>query len=200
MTDRCLVSRILCSLSIVIVLAICASSALAQEKNPKYEVGLLVTSLNVSQKSDTDTGLGLRFTHNVTDFLGLEAEWSQFLQTREGGGHNEIQAFFGVRSGIRRKRYGLYAKVRPGLTRFYLLGVTPGPNAFEQGHSRFSLDVGGVFEYYPHRNLAVRVDAGDTMINFKRGDFFYQRLDEPMFVNRQLSHNLQINVGVAFRF
>ena len=200
MAEQFPVSRVVSCFSIVIFLASCVASALAQETNPKYEVGLQVTSLNVTQKSDTDTGLGLRFTHNVTDYLGVEAEWSQFLQTREGGGHNEIQALFGVRSGIRRKRYGLYAKVRPGLTRFYLLGVSPGPNTFEQGHSRFSVDVGGVFEYYPHRNIAFRVDAGDTMINFKRGDFFYQRLDEPMFVNRQLSHNLQINFGMALRF
>jgi len=173
---------------------------LAQETHPKYEIGLQVPTLNVSEKSDTDTGLGLRFTYNLTNYLALEAEGNEFLQTREGGGYNETQALFGVRSGIRRKRYGVYAKVRPGFTRFYLLGVSPGPNTFEQGHSRFSVDVGGVFEYYPHRNIALRVDAGDTIINFKRGDFFYQRLDEPMFVNRQVSHNLQINVGVAFRF
>jgi hypothetical protein len=107
---------------------------------------------------------------------------------------------FGVRAGIRRSRYGLFAKVRPGLTRFYLLGVTPGPNAFEQGHSRFAMDVGGVFEYYPTRRTAVRVDVGDTMVRYKNGDFFYQRLDEPVFVQRRLSHNLQVNVGVAFRF
>jgi hypothetical protein len=38
------------------------------------------------------------------------------------------------------------------------------------------------------------------MIKFKRGDFFYQSLDEPMFVNRLLSHNLQVNFGIAYRF
>jgi len=38
------------------------------------------------------------------------------------------------------------------------------------------------------------------MIHYKTGDFFFARLDQPMFVQRRLSHNLQINVGVAFRF
>ena len=188
------------SVLVVFLLTVCASSALAQEKTAKYEIGVQIPTINVTEKSDKDTGLGLRFTYNVTDYFGLEAETSRFVQTREGGGDNEIQALFGVRTGIRRKRYGLFAKVRPGITRFYLLGVSPGPNTFEQGHTRFSVDVGGVFEYYPHLSIAFRVDVGDTMINFKGGDFFYQRLDEPRFVNRRLSHNLQVNFGIAYRF
>ena len=185
---------------ILVGLSVCASSAMAQENTPRFEVGLHVPTLNLTEKHDHDTGLGARFTYNLNNYLAVEAEGNEFLQTREGGSYNETQGFFGVRAGIRKKRYGVFAKVRPGVTRFNLLGTTPGPNTFEQGHNRFSVDVGGVFEYYPHRHLAVRVDAGDTMINFKPGDFFYQRLDEPMFVRSGLSHNLQINIGVAFRF
>ena len=179
---------------------LCASTALAQEKAAKYEVGLHYAALNVTEKSDKDSGLGLRFTYNLNDYIGLEAEATGFPQTREGGGNNETQGLFGVRAGKRTNRYGVFAKARTGVTRFYLLGITPGPNNFEQGHTRFTTDVGGVFEYYPTSNTAVRVDVGDTMIRFKTGDFFYQRLDEPMFVQRRLSHNLQINVGVALRF
>jgi hypothetical protein len=114
----------------------------------------------------------VRFTYNLIDYLGVEAETNSFSQTREGGGNNETQGLFGVRAGIRKPRYGLFAKVRPGITRFYWLGVSPGPNTFEQGHTRFAVDVGGVFEYYPSRHTAIRIDAGDTMINFKPGDFF----------------------------
>ena len=192
-------SRVLVCLAINFLL-VCAASAQAQEENPKYELGVHLATLNVTEKSDKDTGLGVRFTYNLNDYLGLEAETTGFPQTREGGGNNETQGLFGVRVGKRNTRYGLFAKVRPGLTRFYLLGITPGPNVFEQGHTRFAIDVGGVFEYYPTRHTAVRVDVGDTMVRFKTGDFFYQRLDEPMFVQRKLSHNLQINIGFAFCF
>ena len=185
---------------VAISLLVCASTARAQEKNPKYEVGIHYAALYVTEKSDKDSGVGLRFTYNLNDYVGLEAETTQFEQTREGGGNNETQGLFGVRAGKRNKRYGLFAKVRPGLMRFYLLGTTPGPNVFEQGHTRFAVDVGGVFEYYLRRYAAIRVDVGDTMVRFKTGDFFYQRLDEPMFVQRKLSHNLQINIGFAFRF
>ena len=194
------VLRILTCAAIFFSLSVCASNTMAQESTPRYEVGIHVPTLSVTERDDHDTGLGARFTYNLTNYLAVEAEGNRFLQTREGGGANEDQGFFGVKAGIRKKHYGVFAKVRPGYTRFYLLGTTPGPNSFEQGHTRFAVDVGGVFEYYPHRNVAFRVDAGDTMINFKNGDFFYQRLDEPMFVRSGLSHNLQINIGIALRF
>ncbi len=185
---------------VFLLLSLCASNAMAQENTPRYEVGVQVTTLSVTERHDHDTSLGARFTYNLNNYLALEAEGSRFLEAREGGGTNEDLGLFGVRAGIRKKHYGVFAKVRPGYTRFGLLGTSPGPNSFGQGQTRFALDVGGVFEYYPHRNLAFRVDAGDTMINFKNGDFFYHRLDEPMFVRSGLSHNLQVSIGVAFRF
>jgi outer membrane protein with beta-barrel domain len=190
--------KTLCSFAVFLLLALVSTQVRAQE--PKYEIGLHYTTLQLTEKNDHDSGLGLRFTYNLNDYLAVEAEGNQLPQTREGGGNNETQGFFGARAGIRRERYGIFAKARPGFTTFYLLGINPGPNSFEQGHTRFSMDVGGVFEYYPNKHLSFRVDAGDTIIQYKPGDFFYQRLDEPMPVMRRLSHNLQITVGAAFRF
>lgn len=185
---------------VTISLLVCVSTARAQEKTPKYEIALHYAALYVTEKSDKDSGIGVRFTYNLNDYLGLEAETTSYQQVREGGGNNERQGLFGLRAGKHNERYGIFAKVRPGVTHFHLLGTTPGPNSFEQGHSRFTVDVGGVFEYYPHRNAAIRVDVGDTMVHFKPGDFFFERLDQPMFVQRRLSHNFQLNVGFAFRF
>lgn len=178
---------------------VCVSTAQAQEKNPKYELGIHYAALNVTEKSDTDSGLGLRFTYNFNDYLGVEAEQTYFPNLREGSEGNERQGLFGVRAGKRSSRYGVFAKVRPGFTRFYSLANTPSLNVFEGDRTRFTVDVGGVFEYYLHRNVAVRVDAGDTMVRFKTGDFFRQDFNR-LFVQKKLSHNLQVNVGVAFRF
>lgn len=180
-------------------LGVCASNAMAQENTPRYEVGVHVTTLRIAERGDHDTSLGARFTYNLNKYLSLEAEGNRFLENREGGGTNEDMGLFGIKAGIRKKNFGVFAKARPGYTRFGLLG-TPGQNTFGQSHTRFTTDVGGVVEYYPHRNLAFRVDVGDTMINFKDGDFFYTRLDEPRFVRSGLSHNLQVNVGIALRF
>jgi hypothetical protein len=189
-----------CCVAVLSVFFLGASVVQAQNSTPRFELGLHYTTLQLSEKNDHDSGPGIRFTYNLNDYVGLEAEGNALPQTREGGGNNEAQGFFGARAGIRKEHFGIFAKARPGFTTFYLVGITPGPNTFEQGHTRLAMDVGGVFEYYPHRNIALRVDAGDTMIQFKPGDFFYQRLDEPMFVGRQWSHHLQVTVGFAFRF
>lgn len=189
-----------CGVAVLSVVLLSAAVACAQDSTPRFELGLHYTALQLNEKNDHDSGPGVRFTYNLNDYLALEAEGNALPQTREGGGNNEVQGFFGARAGIRKKHFGIFAKARPGFTTFSLLGITPGPNEFEQGHTRFAMDMGGVFEYYPHRNIALRVDAGDTMIQFKPGDFFYRRLDEPMFVSQQWSHNLQVTVGFAFRF
>ena len=180
-------------------LLLSVSSAHAQEKNPKYEFGIHYSALNVSPRSDTDSGLGARFTYNFNDYIGVEAETNYFGNMREGSEGNERQGLFGVRAGKRNSRYGIFAKVRPGITRFYALGNPADPTFFNQDRTRFTMDVGGVFEYYVHRHVAVRVDAGDTMIRFKSGDFFRQDFNL-VPVQKRLSHNLQINVGVALRF
>ena len=100
------------------LLLVCVSSAQAQEKNPKYEFGIHYAALNVTEKSDTDSGLGFRFTYNFNDYLGVEAEETYFPNLREGSEGNERQGLFGVRAGKRNSRYGVFAKVRPGFTRF----------------------------------------------------------------------------------
>ena len=185
---------------VISALLCCSVAAQAQVDRAKFEIGVHFTTLQVSEKNDHDSGLGLRFTYNLNDYIGVEAEANGLPQTREGGGNNEKQGFFGARAGIRKEKFGVFAKARPGFTTFNLLGINPGVNTFEQGHTRFAMDVGGVVEYYPTQHVALRFDAGDTMIHYKPGDFFYQRLDEPHPVSKELSHNLQIMVGVAYRF
>jgi hypothetical protein len=187
---------------VVVSAVLCCSAAAtqAQTDRSRFEIGVHYTTLQVSEKNDHDGGPGLRFTYNLNEYIGIEAEGNMLPQTREGGGNNETQGFFGVRAGIHKEKFGVFAKARPGFTTFNLLGINPGVNTFEQGHTRFAMDVGGVFEYYPTQHVSLRVDAGDTMIQYKPGDFFYQRLDEPNPVSKELSHNLQITVGVAYRF
>lgn len=196
--------KLLTCTAIFLALSFCASNTMAQDKpqenTPRYEVGVHISTLSVAERGDHDTSLGGRFTYNLNNYLSLEAEGNRFLQTYEGGGTNEDQGLFGLKAGIRKKKFGVFAKVRPGYTRFGFLGTSDSPNSFGQAHTRFTTDVGGVVEYYVHRNFAFRVDVGDTMINYRKGDFFYARLDEPRFVRSGLSHNLQVNIGVAFRF
>jgi hypothetical protein len=188
-------------LPVLLLSLLFVTSARAQgEDAPKFEAGLHYSALRVSEKSDKDSGVGLRFTYNLNDYFALETEATTFPETREGGTTNEVEALFGAKVGKRFNRFGLFAKLRPGLVRFHKLGSAEVPNVFNHPETRFALDAGGVLEFYPSRHTALRLDVGDTMIHYRQGDFFYQRLDEPMFVRTRLSHNPQVIIGFAFRF
>lgn len=161
-----------------------------------------------------EAGLGVRFTYNFTENFALEAEGNLFpedkrtipvigvpVRVMEPGGR-KLQAVAGPKIGIRKKKFGVFGKIRPGLIRLdrydaVILVGTP-DNFFVLGERRekvgfFNLDIGGVFEYYPTKRTVFRVDVGDTIIH-------YRKLP-PKEINPSMTrHNLQINVGFGFRF
>ena len=171
------------------------AQAQSQSETPKVEIGAHYTFLRFRDfaPSINDNGVGARMTLNLADSFGLEGELNFFRQKRT----NDIvfpafvdsartQGLFGVKTGLRSEKAGIFAKFRPGFVRFGESGVIPG-----QSFTQFALDIGGVFELYPSRSVALRFDIGDTVVrfgsNFTGGDSFY-------------SNNLQISTGVAFRF
>ncbi|HMB26765.1 MAG TPA: hypothetical protein VKS99_01610, partial [Blastocatellia bacterium] len=95
---------------------------------------------------------------------------------------------FGVKTGMRSEKFGIFGKLRPGFFRFGesgSLGVTG------QSFTQFALDFGGVFELYPTRSVALRFDVGDTVIRFTNPNLVSSTFN---------SNNLQISTGIAFRF
>jgi len=169
-----------------------------------------------------ESGFGGRFTFNVTESLALESELnftpstrtinelirSGITPTRRSSGGEKTQFLAGVKYGFRGKRFGVFAKARPGFIRFnafesidfqfvvqspdgqpkdILIGVSEKPATF------FNVDIGGVFEYYPTKRTVIRFDAGDTIIRFHGQD--------PKAINPSFTrHNLQMNLGFGFRF
>lgn len=201
----------------IAVLALFALSfrAHAQEDVPKLEIGAQFSSIDVDDDPMDDIscagcdtfvyrGVGGRFTYNVNDHLAVETEVNFFLNennkriSRRVGGR-PVQALFGVKAGRRFKQVGLFGKVRPGVISFSRvvnngLGGTLDPVFARRTH--FNLDVGGVFEVYPSRNLVFRVDAGDTIVRYGEehevGVLFTRAGDT--------RHSFQFNTGVGFRF
>ena len=170
-----------------------------------------------------ESGFGGRFTFNVTRNLALESELNftpstktfdeiirgGSIPTRRSSGGEKTQFLAGVKYGYRGRRFGVFGKVRPGFIRFnafpsidfkfvvpspggsqpkdILIGVSEKPATF------FNVDIGGVFEYYPTKRTVIRFDAGDTIIRFHGQD--------PKGINPSFTrHNLQMNLGVGFRF
>jgi len=177
-----------------LLLMVPAQNAQAQSETPKVEIGAQYTLLRFRDFSITDNGVGGRVTFNLTDNVGIEGELNVFPQKRTNSltifpifiDSTRTQGLFGVKTGLRSEKAGIFGKFRPGFVRFGENGVVPG-----QSFTQFALDIGGVFELYPSRSVALRFDVGDSVIrfgsNFTGGDAFY-------------SNNLQISTGVAFRF
>lgn len=122
------------------------------------------------------------------------------VRVDEPGGR-KIQVVAGPKIGIRKKKFGVFAKLRPGVIGFerYIVATQIGPidNFFVVAPRRnarfFNLDIGGVFEYYPTRRTVLRVDGGDTII--------YYNSQKPKELNPSITrHNFQTSVGFGFRF
>lgn len=157
-----------------------------------------------------ELGLGGRVTFNLTKNIAVESEANFFrgiepaatfpLTVSQPGGR-KFQALFGPKVGIRKKKFGFFGKVRPGLIHLEKYNVVhqlfPPPGLAVIGGAEsatfFNIDAGGVFEYYPSRRTVLRIDVGDTIIRYNR--------QEPKEINPSMTrHNLQTSIGFGFRF
>lgn len=166
--------------------------------------GLPGAPANIDKR--TEPGVGVRFAYNLNRYFALEAEGNLFprnystVRTDFTGGRIE-QGLFGVKAGIRKERFGLFGKIRPGFVssdgavraRFPKgNGTNPNdPFGFETIRAtQWVVDVGGVVEFYPSRRTIVRFDLGDTIT----------RYPHPLLASDVYTHKLQFSVGYGFRF
>lgn len=170
-----------------------------------------------------ESGIGGRFTFNITKNLAVESELNftpstptinELLQAgitpiRRSSGGEKTQFLAGVKYGFRGKRIGVFGKARPGLIRFNAFEsidarfIVPSPTGgppidvlfaiSEKPATFFNMDVGGVFEYYTSKRTMIRYDIGDTIIHYNA--------QKPRDVNPTFTrHNLQMSLGFGFRF
>jgi hypothetical protein len=163
----------------------------AQSKESKIEVGAQFTALGGGPgylfDNRTSVGGGVRLTFNFTRYLALEGELNYLSDT--GFNNSErYQGQFGIKTGLRFDRFGVFGKARPGFI-----------HGDFRDNTNFSMDIGGVLEFYPSRRMIVRFDVGDTIVNreapylFTGGFFVVPR-------GNYATHNLQLGAGVGFRF
>jgi outer membrane protein with beta-barrel domain len=210
---------------------VCTTSKAQDSETPKFEAGVQFTVLNVNQPTPVfnccvilfpdhsnsywTSGIGGRLTYNFNKFLAAEATVNYFPDSRidpvffralpEG---KIYQGQFGVKAGKRFDRVGIFAKARPGFVGFteanQLVNSTP-PITFTsfrvEKETYFSMDVGGVVEFYPSRNTVIRIDAGDTIIRygtFRTAGFIQS---QPVLERGpQTRHNFQLVTGFGLRF
>ncbi len=189
--------------------------ARAQSNAPRFEIGGQFSAIRADNFPGStfflgrpgdrlDLGGGARFTVNLNRYVALESEVNFFrekvtfdLPTRLTSNETKIEGLFGAKAGIRRNKFGLFGKLRPGFMHFNRDSDCPGCSV--QGNFEFALDAGGVVEFYPSRKFVVRFDAGDTMI-------FLEEKRHPVegfptvFQSAIRLHRLQFSIGVGVRF
>jgi hypothetical protein len=185
---------------ILLLTLVLKESVIAQQEEPRFEVGAQFSVIGRRVGGATSIGGGGRLTFNLTKYLALEAELNSF----PSAGINDVRRFqgqFGAKSGWRFDSFGVFGKLRPGFisAKYNVQTICLQPVCLPNGvcsqpfpfpcslvtvkDTGFSVDVGGVLEFYPSKRIILRFDAGDTIGN------------QPF-----ATHNLQLSVGVGFRF
>ncbi len=191
-----------------LLLTLATSNLKAQNRERKVEIGLHYTGINLRSIDSTESGGGVRFSYNINDYLAVEGQGNLFEFAIGDHPTDDVlaaQGLFGVKAGVRSHRFGVFAKLRPGVANFPELRMLRGlcllsPTCDRSGRSgnRFALDTGAVVEFYPTQRIIVRFDVGDTMIRFKNDSLF--RGSSHVGIEDGMSHNFQFVAGVGFRF
>lgn len=213
------------SLIIAVFCVLSSSQANAQDNSSvevkKFELGAeFITHSNF--QGETKLGLGGRFTYNLNSYIALEAAGYFFPNNCNFCGSNSgrtSEGLFGVKVGKRFSKWGIFAKVRPGVVStskgefdFVLLNNPPTTAlsfAFVQKRStNFAVDFGPVLEFYPTKRIITRLDLG--IIGVHHGQ---RTINVPAFdpvsgiyslrtttIPSQNLGTIQITAGVGYRF
>jgi hypothetical protein len=146
-----------------------------------------------------ESGGGGWFTWNFSKYVGLDESSTFFPRVihladfQQGG--RMFQVLAGVRAGVRRGRFGIFGKFRPGIQRY----STTELNIFRDApFTDIALDAGGIIEFYGTRHSVFRFDAGNTSIHYRGKDIPTPNgiFHAPAFTNNAI----QLSMGFGFRF
>ena len=151
-------------------------------------------------------------TYNLNPSIGLEIQTDffpkdleRFGNGRAGGRMSQVQA--GAKVGRRFAKFGLFGKARPGAISFSkpitfdFVRDPVHPTFHVERRTYFSLDVGGVVEFYPSPRIVARFDGGDTMIRYGETQVPFNSIRTPVEqIPPETRHQFQFSAGVGFRF
>jgi len=202
-----------------VVVGLSALVAQAQTDKRRIEIGVHWVGLSahvdrfpIPPSNDIDdlvVGGGIRIGYNMTRHFAVEGEGSVFQrpQTSDAATRGRwAQGFFGLKIGKRGNNLGIFAKVRPGFSRFDgITSVIRDRNGVTEinptkDNSFFAVDAGGGIEFYPSRRTIVRLDASDVIIRYTNrpgGNFnvVSNRVRETVY-----GQTFRFGIGFAVRF
>jgi hypothetical protein len=181
----------------------------AQTDERGFDVNAVYSTINLGPFNTTESGAGVRLSYTINKYLAVEAEGNLFEFAIGDHPTDEFlgaQGLIGIKTGLRHRWIGVFAKLRPGVANFPKLRVRQRQICFPiqscgesgKGGNRLAVDAGAVVELYPTEKIILRLDLGDTMIRFNQDAFF--RSTSMVRINDGFSHNLQFGGSVGFRF
>jgi len=155
-----------------------------------------------------ESAIGGWLTYNLDRHFGFDAAASffpremRFVSFQQGG--QMIQALAGVRWGVRRDHWGVFAKFRPGVQIYTLASGFDFRQLLDPHQNlptfvNLAFDTGGIFELYTSRHTMFRFDAGDTQIHFRKRHFLDDK-GNPFTVGGETHPSIQLTVGFGLRF
>ena len=157
------------------------------------------------------TGFGGHASYRVTSKFALDGEVSYFpVKPQEHFIQSDPrwQGLIGAKTGLRKKKFMVFGKARPGFLYFNGLSrITSVDQQFlapfgcvsqligfaDDRKAVFNLDIGGGAEFYLPKRIYLRVDAGDTVIH-------YPTKTPTEFNHGFTTHNFQVSAGIGIRF
>jgi hypothetical protein len=146
------------------------------------------------------SGFGSTFDYNFTRAVAFDSTLN-FIPGQQGT-KAMMEGLFGVRTGARFERFGIFAKVRPGFIHYENALTKQGASDLDN-LTRFAADLGGIVEYYPKRNATWRVDVGTTLVRYLTNQpdprtYAFGSLLSPQYIVTQ--GNFQISTSYMVRF
>jgi hypothetical protein len=174
------------------------STSLGAQQFTRTELGLESSILRGDRLlKATDSGVGIRFTYNLTPSIGLDSEFNSYLTnlteitTQDGGRASVFLA--GAKAGIRRSKFGAFFKARPGIISFSNVPtrnaiITGGAERTRKTHA--ALDLGLAGEFYPSARTIVRLDVGQMLIRYGEIPEAIGLIGGPLHVETGVSYRL----------
>ena len=186
-----------------------ASSDAAAQSEPRFELGVQLSSVDSSEFDESDIGIGGRFSWHPVTLIGIEAEMTIYPRDFPDGrafSRARDEGLFGVTVGPRLGRLRPFARVRAGFMRFQeapspfaciLIFPPPLQCSLATGRTARAVDIGGGVELMATRRTFLRIDAGDLMLRYPGPVFDSRRMSRQ---DGFTSHNLRLAAGGGFRF
>ena len=128
---------------------------------------------------------GVKLSYPWSDHALLEGEYVHYVNPP--GEHTHSLFLTGLRVGIRKRKFGAFFKLQPGMFR-----AAENPRSDPPAFSKFALSVGGVLEVHLDPRIYIRADNGYLIIWFGDARFFS--------VRRGTAKYFQTSFGIGVRF